>query len=90
MVALVTSVILVIASAIVMFFTMWAAPAFIVLISFVMLPLVYVLRAVTRNVSDAPASALDEFDLADDRTCRRETIEPRAARKIVRTRHDRW
>lgn len=69
-VALVISVILVIASAIVMFFTMWAAPAFIVLISFVMLPLVYVLRAVTRNVSDAPASALDEFELASRNAAR--------------------
>jgi hypothetical protein len=69
-IALVVTVVLVFASAIGTFFTMWAALPFVALIFVAMLPLVYVLRAVTRNVSDAPASALDEFELASRNAAR--------------------
>jgi hypothetical protein len=69
-VALGTAVVCVIASAIGTFFTMWAALPFVVLIFIALVPLVYVLRAVTQNVSDAPASALDELELASRNAAR--------------------
>jgi hypothetical protein len=69
-IALVITVALVFATAIGTFFTMWAALPFVALIFMAMVPLVYVLRAVTRNVTEAPASALDEFELASRNAAR--------------------
>jgi fatty acid desaturase len=69
-IALAVTVALVFASAIATFFTAWAALPFLVIILGAMLPLIYILRTVTLNVSDAPASALDEFELASRNAAR--------------------
>lgn len=63
-IALVVSWILVFMCSIAAFFTMWFGLPFIALIAFVFLPVLYVLRAITLNVSDAPAAALDEIQLS--------------------------
>lgn len=63
-IALTLSWILILVCSIAAFFTMWFGLPFIVLIAFVFLPVMYVLRAITLNVSDAPAAALDEIQLS--------------------------
>lgn len=63
-VALIITWVLVLAASIAAFFTMWFGLPFIVLIVGVFLPVLYVLRAITLNVSDAPAAALDEIQLS--------------------------
>lgn len=63
-IALIVSWILVFMCSIAAFFTMWFGLPFIALITFVFLPVLYVLRAITLNVSDAPAAALDEIQLS--------------------------
>lgn len=63
-IALIISWILVFACSMAAFFTMWFGLPFIALILFVFLPVLYVLRAITLNVSDAPAAALDEIQLS--------------------------
>ncbi|WP_206186688.1 hypothetical protein [Williamsia sp. 1135] len=63
-ITLILSWILVFVCSIAAFFTMWFVVPFLVLISLVFLPALYVLRAITLNVSDAPAAALDEIQLS--------------------------
>jgi len=63
-VALLVTIMLVLAAAIGTFFARWAVVAFMVVLLAVFLPLVVILRAITLNVNDAPASSLDEFQLA--------------------------
>lgn len=51
------------AAAIGTFFTHWSVLVFLVLVA-VLLSIVWILRAITLNVNDAPAASLDEFQLA--------------------------
>ncbi|PXW27947.1 UNVERIFIED_CONTAM: hypothetical protein DES50_11260 [Williamsia faeni] len=63
-VALTITMLLVLAAAIGTFFANEAIIAFAALTIGVMLPIIWILRAITLNVNDAPASSLDEFQLA--------------------------
>lgn len=63
-IALVAAWTLILVCSLAAFFTKWFAIPFVVLIFFVFIPSVSILRAITLNVSDAPAAALDEIQLA--------------------------
>lgn len=69
-IALIITWILVFACSITAFFTGWFALPYIALIVFVFLPILYVLRAITLNVGDAPAGALDEIQLSTRNSAR--------------------
>ncbi|WP_189339125.1 hypothetical protein [Williamsia muralis] len=69
-IALIATMLLIFATAIAMFFTDWAAVPFVGLVFCALLPLVYALKVVTLNVSDAPAAVLDEIQLASRNAAR--------------------
>lgn len=63
-IVLLLSWILILACSIAAFFTMWFGLPFVVGMFALFLPTMYALRAITLNVSDAPAEALDEIQLS--------------------------